>query len=150
MTLHEQIKSELKKTMLEKNQVKLGVIRGLITALTNEAMVKGHKPDQFLTDEETLAVIRRLAKQRKDSIVQFKDGGRDDLATSEQAELVYIESYLPKMMERSEVELAVKKIINKTGATKSDVGKIIGTVMKELKGQADGTEVKAIVEELLG
>src|SRR3989344_5478017 len=104
MTLHEQIKSEIKETMKEKNQVKLDVVRGLISAFTNEAVSKKYKPDQLLSDEEVIAVCRRVAKQRQDSINQFKAGGRTDLADNEKGELIYLEKYLPQMMSREEIK----------------------------------------------
>lgn len=149
MTLHETIKGEMKEAMKEKNQVKLTVIRGLLSAFMNEAVTKGYKPDQLLGDEEALTVIKRLSKQRKDAIAQFKAGGREDLAENEQAELAYIETYLPQMMPREEIRKVAEQVITAMGATKADMGKVIGAVVKETKGQADGGDVKAVVEELL-
>ncbi len=147
--LHEKIKGEVKEAMKEKNQVKLGVVRGIISAFMNEAVAKGYKPDGFLSDEEALAVIKRLSKQRKDSIAQFQAGGRADLAETEQAELAYIETYLPQMMSRDEIKKIATGVIANLSATKADLGKVIGAVVKETKGQADGADVKAVVEELL-
>lgn len=149
MTLHETIKGEMKEAMKEKNQVKLTVVRGLLSAFMNEAVTKGYKPDQLLGDEEALTVIKRLSKQRKDAIAQFKAGGREDLAENEQAELAYIETYLPQMMPREEIRKVAEQVITAMGATKADMGKVIGAVVKETKGQADGGDVKAVVEELL-
>jgi hypothetical protein len=150
MTLHEQIKSEIKEAMKEKNQVKLGVVRGLVSAFMNEAVAKGYKPDQFLNDEEAIAVCRRISKQRQDSINQFKAGGREDLAESEQAELAYIETYLPKLMGREEIKkIAQAKLVELGNPDKSQAGKVTGTLMKDLKGKADGADVKAVVDELL-
>lgn len=139
----------MKEAMKEKNQVKLTVIRGLLSAFMNEAVTKGYKPDQLLGDEEALTVIKRLSKQRKDAIAQFKAGGREDLAENEQAELAYIETYLPQMMPREEIRKVAEQVITAMGATKADMGKVIGAVVKETKGQADGGDVKAVVEELL-
>ena len=148
--LHEKIKGELKEAMKEKNAVKLSVVRNLLAAFTNEAVTRGHKPDQLLTDEEALAVIKRLAKQRQDSIRQFTAGGRGDLAEAEQAELAYLETYLPAMMGPEEIKPVVEKVIAAFGATaKANAGKVIGATMKELKKRADGAAVKALVEELL-
>jgi len=148
--LHEKIKVELKEAMKEKNAVKLSVVRGLLAAFVNEAVTRGHKPDQLLTDEEALTVIKRLAKQRQDSIRQFTAGGRGDLAEAEQAELAYLETYLPAMMGPEEIKPVVEKVIAALGATtKADAGKVIGAAMKELKNRAEGAAVKALVEELL-
>ena len=150
MSLHEQIKGEIKKAMLEKNPIKLGVVRGLVSALTNEAVVKGHKPDEFLNDEETLNVIRRVAKQRKDSIAQFTAGGRADLAEAEQVELAFVETYLPQLMSREEIKkVAMAKLTELGNPDKSQAGKVTGALMKDLKGQADGADVKAVIDELL-
>ena len=150
MTIHETIKSEIKKALLEKNKVKLTVIRGMVSAFTNEAINLKRRPDELLGDEEALSVIRRLAKQRKDSIAQFKSGGRADLAESEEAELAYVETYLPKMMGHDEIKKLAKAKKAELGVSStSDAGKLMSVLMKDLKGKADGAEVKAVAEELL-
>lgn len=136
--------------MLDKNQVKLGVIRGLLAAFTNELVSLKRKPDEFLDDEETLKVIRRESKKRKDSIEQFKAANRADLVEPEEAELAYIETYLPAMMDKEEIKKVVAAKIAELNVTdKSQIGKLLGAVMKELSGKADGGDVKAIAEELL-
>ena len=147
--LHEKIKGEIKEAMKAKDAVKLSVVRGLITAFTNELVTKGKKPDDFLTDDEALAVIKRASKQRKDSIEQFTAGGRADLAESEQAELKIIESYLPAQMPREEIEKIAKAKIAEFNGDKSKAGMIVGAVMKETKGTADGAVVKEVVDQLL-
>lgn len=97
-----------------------------------------------------LAVIKRSVKQHKDSIEQFKRGGREELVKEEEAELKILETYLPQMMGRDEIRKAAEKIKEKLGVTdKSKAGSFIGAVMKELKGKADGADVKAVVDELL-
>ena len=148
--LHEKIKGEVKQAMMEKNAVKLGVVRGLLAAFTNEAVAKGKKPDEFLSDEEAMAVIQRSAKQRKDSIAQFKEAGRTDLVEVEEAELKFVEVYLPTMMSETEVEQAVKAKMAELGVTsKADGGKLMSALMKDLKGKADGVMVKSLAEKLL-
>lgn len=147
--LHEKIKGEIKEAMKAKDAVKLSVVRGLITAFTNELVTKGKKPDDFLTDDEALAVIKRASKQRKDSIEQFTAGGRADLAESEQAELKIIESYLPAQMPREEIEKIAQVKIAEFNGDKSKAGMIVGAVMKETKGTADGAVVKEVVDQLL-
>lgn len=93
--LHQQIKDDVKRAMLEKNPLKLNTIRGLLAACTNELVAARRKPDEILTDDETFAVIRRAARQRQDSIEQFRAGGRQDLVDQETAEFTILKNYLP-------------------------------------------------------
>ncbi|MBI2100386.1 MAG: GatB/YqeY domain-containing protein [Candidatus Vogelbacteria bacterium] len=149
--LHQEIKNSVKTAMLEKNQVRLAVVRGLVAAFTNELVAKKRKPNEMLSDGEALAVIRRAAKQRQDSISQFRAGGREDLATQEEAELKQLETYLPAMMSTAEITKIAKTKMAELGVTdKSQSGTLMNTLMKDLKGQADGSDVKKVVEELLG
>ena len=150
MSLHEQIKNEIKEAMKAKDQVKLSVVRGLVSAFTNEAVAKGRTPTDLLTDEEALAVIKRAARQRKDAIDQYQAGGRADLVESESAELKVLENYLPAQMSREQIEEKVKAKMTELGINdKAKAGQLTGMVMKDLSGQADGTLVKEIVESLL-
>ncbi len=147
--IHEEIKAEIKDAMLKKEQVRLDVLRGLLSAFTNELVAKNRKPQEMLADDEALAVIMRSVKQRKDSIEQFKKGGREDLVKEEESQLSYLEKYLPKMMERGEVEkiaLAKKEELGINDATKK--GMLMSALMKDLKGKADGMVVKEVVDSL--
>ncbi len=147
--LHEQIKNQIKEAMMAKDTVRLETLRGMSAAFTNDLVAKGKKPNEMLSDEEALAVITRLSKQRKDSIEQFKKGGREDLVKEEEAQLQILETYLPKMMDKSEVEKIVKakkEELGITDATKK--GMLMAGVMKDLKGKADGTVVKEVVDSL--
>lgn len=147
--LHEQIKNGIKEAMMAKDALRLKAFRAMSAAFTNELVAKGKKPQDMLTDEEAVAVITKLAKQRNDSIVQFKAGGREDLVKEEEAELSILKNYLPKMMDRSEVEEIIKAKKSELGvvdATKK--GMLISAVMKDLKGKADGTLVKEVVDSL--
>jgi uncharacterized protein len=147
--LHEQIKSGIKEAMLAKDQVRLKTLRGMSAAFTNELVAKNKKPQDSLTDEEVLIVIGRLAKQRKDSIDQFKKGGREDLVKEEEAELTILETYLPKMMDRSEVEkIAQAKKSELSIEDPSKKGMLMAALMKELKGKADGNMVKEVVDAM--
>jgi len=149
MTIHEKFREELKDAMRAKDSVRVTVIRSLMTASTNELVATKRKPDEVLTDEQTLAVIRRAVKQRKDSIVQFTSGNRPELAAAEQVELKILEAYLPAQMNREEIEKAAKAKAAEMGVTdKMGANKLMGSLMKDLKGKADGTEVKAVVESL--
>lgn len=148
--LHEQIKGEIKEAMLAKDELKLRVVRSLVAAFTSEVMAKKRKPDELLSDEEALAVITRQAKQRKDSIEQFRAGQREDLASAEEAELKLIETYLPTLMSREEIKPLAEAKKAELGITdKTKAGLLMSSLMKDLKGKADGADVKAVVDELL-
>jgi uncharacterized protein len=150
MTLQQQIKDSMKEAMKAKDTIRLGVIRGLVASFTNELVAMKKMPTDELSDEEVLNVIRRAVKQRKDSIEQFTKGGRPELAESEQAELAVLETYLPAMMPRDEVLKMAKAKMEELGVTdKSKMGQLMGTLMKELRGKADGDTVKSVVDELL-
>lgn len=147
--LHEQIKSNIKEAMMAKDKVRLEVMRGLTTAFMNELVAKGKTPQDILSDEEALAVITRTAKQRKDSIAQFKIGGREDLVAEEEAQLAILETYLPKLMDKSEVESIAKAKMVELGITDaSKKGMLMAGLMKDLKGKADGMIVKEVVDSL--
>jgi uncharacterized protein YqeY len=149
MTLQQTIKSQIKEAMMAKDTVRLTVVRGLSSAITNELVTKGKMPTDELADEDVLAVIRRQVKQRKDAIDQFTTGGRPELAESEQAELVILEAYLPSMMSEADVKTIVLAKQTEMGITdKKDSGKLMAEVMKDLKGKADGVVVKNVVDAL--
>ncbi|MFZ2167834.1 MAG: GatB/YqeY domain-containing protein [Minisyncoccia bacterium] len=150
MSIHETLKKSIPDAMRAHDAVRLQTLRSIITQMTNEVVAKKRKPDEFLTDDEALAVIKRAANQRKDSIEQFTSGGRPELAEPEKLELAIIETYLPSMMSREEIEVVVKAKIALMGiSSKAEAGKLTGLLMKELKGQADGGDVKAVVDNLL-
>ena len=147
--LHEQIKNNIKEAMMAKDTVRLETYRGMLAAFTNELVAKNRKPNEILGDEEAVAVITKLSKQRKDSIEQYTKGNRDDLVKEETAQLQILETYLPKMMDKSEVEKiakAKKEELNITDATKKGV--LMSALMKDLKGKADGSVVKEVVDSL--
>ena len=128
----------------------MNTLRGLLTGFTNELVAKGIKPQEQISDADALAVIKRAVKQRKDSIEQFRKGNREELAQKEEAELKILETYMPAQMSREQIEVVARQVKEKLGITdKSKMGQFVGAVMKEIKGQAGGAEVKAIVESLL-
>jgi len=144
-----ELKEAMKDAMRAKDSVRLGVIRGLMAACTNEAVTKGKGPDGVLDEGEMLAVITRAAKQRKDSIEQFEKGGRPELAVGEKAELTIIMAMLPAQMSQDEIVAAAKAKAAELGiADKSGANKLMSTLMKDLKGRADGNDVKAVVDNL--
>jgi uncharacterized protein YqeY len=150
MSLHESIKKAIPEALKAREEVRLRTLRSLVTAMTNEVVAKKRKPDEFLTDDEALAVLKRAANQRKDSIEQFEKGGRPELAIPEKEELMIIETFLPAQLTREQIEEAVnEKIIDMNITSKADANKLIGALMKDFKGQADGTVVKEIIDSLL-
>lgn len=149
--LHQQLKDEIKKSMLARDTERLTAVRNTLAALTNELVAKRQKPDEMLSDNDALTVLKRLAKQRKESIEQFKIGNRPEMAAAEEKELAFIESFLPAQMPREEIQkIAVQKMSELGIADKSKIGLLMSAIMKETKGQADGNMVKEIVAELLG
>jgi len=147
--LHEQIKSKIKEAMLAKDSVSLETYRGISATCTNELVSKGRKPNEILTDEEVIAVITRMSKQRKDSIEQFKKGNREDLVKEEEAQLAILETYLPKLMGREEVEKIAQTKKEELGITDpTKKGMLMSALMKDLKGKADGSVVKEAVDAL--
>lgn len=144
-----ELKEQMKDAMRAKDSMRLSVIRGLLSAMTNEAVQKGKGPDGVLSEDEVLTVILRASKQRKDSIEQFEKGGRPELAVSEKEELAFIETMLPKQMSREEIVDAAKAKAAEMGVTdKSKANMLMGALMKDLKGKADGNVVKEIITEL--
>jgi hypothetical protein len=147
--LHEQIKNNIKEAMLAKNTVLLETLRSMVAGFTNELVSKSRKPNEFLSDEEVIAVITRLSKQRKDSIEQYKKGNREDLVKEEEAQLSILETYLPKLMEKSEIEKIAKNKKEELGITDgTKKGILMQALMKDLKGKADGGVVKEVVDSL--
>lgn len=147
--LQKTIREHLKEAMKAKDEVRLSVIRGLITLFTNESIAKGLPSPEKLAEEDVVALIRRSVKQRKDSIDQFTKGGRKDLADKENAEIKILESYLPAQMSKEDIVKIAQNKKNEMGVTdKTKIGILMGAVMKELNGKADGTLVKEIVHSL--
>lgn len=149
MTLHQQIKDRIKEAMRSKDPAKLNVLRGVLASATNELVAQGKKPQEELSDQDIIKVIQKSVKQRKDSIEQFKKGGRDDLAQAEEEELEVLKEYLPEQMPKEEIKkLAEQKKAELGVEDRSKMGVLMGAMMKELKGQADGNTVKEVVEGL--
>ena len=156
--MHDKIQNQIADAMRAKDNVRLNTLRGMIAAFTNESVALKRTPKDKLSDGEAVVVIRRLVKQRKDSIEQFQKGGRQDLVDNEMAELKILEKFLPAQMSEEKIREIVLKKVNElkansdasVGAIKPNVGLIVGAVMKETKGKADGALVKKIVEEVLG
>jgi uncharacterized protein len=147
--LIQQIREDMKSAMKAKEQVKLDTLRGVISACTNELVAKGMKPTDEITDDMATTVLKRLAKQRKDSIEQFTKGGRAELAEKETTELKVIETYLPQMASKEEILKVAEAKKSEMGITDpSGQGKLMGAIIKEFAGRADGADVKEVVASL--
>ena len=146
MHISKKLIDDLKQAMKIGDAAKVGVLRMLHAALKNREIEKGK--DTTLTEDEIIQVFMREAKKRRESIEAFTKGGRLELAVKEQAELVIVETYLPKQLLRSEIVVVVEKIL--TGlADKSNAGLVMKAVMQELKGKADGKLISEVVKEKL-
>ncbi len=146
------IKSELKEAMKNKDIILMTVLRSLLSGFTNELIAQKKKPQDEISDELAMTVIKKAVKQRKDSIEQYTKGGRNDLAESEKVELEILEKYLPEMMSYDEIKKIAESTKTELGIEdKTKIGILIGTVLKEIKtvgASADGSDVKEVVEKL--
>ncbi len=144
-----QLKEELKQSMLARNAEKTSTLRMVVSALGYFEIEKGGAGYEA-TEEDIETVLQKQAKQRRDSIEQFKAGGRDELAEKESKELELIQSYLPQHMAEEEVKRIVDEAVAATGATSAaDMGKVMGALMPKVKGKADGSLVSRLVKEKL-
>lgn len=147
---YEKIISDLKHAMRKRDAVRLQVLRSLKSKILEKEISERKGAVAKLTDDQVRDVLVKAAKQRKDSIAQYKEAGRDDLAETEEYERHVIESYLPEMMSEEEIRKLVSRVIDETGATSaSDIGKVMGVLMPKVKGKADGAHVNRLVRELL-
>lgn len=136
--------------MKTKDDLKRDTLRGALAAFVNELVAKGRKPTEEMSDADAVVVLKRLAKQRKDSAEQFAAGGRPELAEKESKELKIIEAYLPQTAGREEIEKIARAKMAELGTTNaSGAGKLMGAVMKEFAGRADGNDVKEVIDQLL-
>lgn len=133
--------------MRAKDVPRRNTIRMVEAAIKNAEI---EKRGTELAESDILAILQRQVKQRRESIEQFTQGGRDDLAEKERVEIAIIEDYLPQQLSRDEVEVRARSVIEQVGAAgPGDRGKVMGMLMKDLRGQADGSLVNAVVGELL-
>ena len=150
MSIKQSILKELKSAMKQKKADRLRVLRSLKAKILEKEISERKGGEGEIDDEQIVEVLMKAAKQRKESIEQFDDGDRKELADKERAELKIIEEFLPEMMSDDEVRAAVKEQIEKMGATDfSDMGKVMGVMMGKLKGKAEGGTVSRIVKEEL-
>lgn len=142
-SLVERIQEDLKQAMREKRAADVSALRMVQADLRNAKIAKKEE----LTDEEAAKVITKAIKQRKDAALSFREGAREEAAVAEEAEITVLKGYLPEALSEDVVKEIVRKIMAASGATsKKDIGKVMGPVMKEIAGKADGSFVKQLVE----
>ena len=142
----DQLQEELKIALKAGEKEKMMGLRNIIGKIKAAQIDKG----ETLTDEESLKILKTAAKQLKESIDQYRKGGRDDLAEKEAFELTLLEKYLPEQLSEEQIRQTVKNIVKNTGAgSMQDMGKVMGATMQELAGSADGKIVQKIVQEEL-
>ncbi|HTH93093.1 MAG TPA: GatB/YqeY domain-containing protein [Candidatus Paceibacterota bacterium] len=149
MTIAEEVRENMKNAMREKNQAALDTYRAVLSAFTSDLLANGKTPQDTIDDAGALKVIQKLIKQRKDAISQFEAGGRNDLAEDEKAQLVFLEKFQPAQMSEADIRAIAEKKKAELGITdKAKAGILVGAVMKEINGAADGGTVKEVVESL--
>lgn len=145
--VRDQMRSDLRDAMRAKDVPRRNTIRMVEAAIKNAEIEKRGKE---LAESDILAILQRQVKQRRESIEQFTQGGREDLAEKERVEIEIIEAYLPQQLSRDEVESKARAVIEQVGASgPGDRGKVMGMLMKDLRGQADGAVVNSVVGSLL-
>ena len=146
MSLQDRLNQDLRDAMRSGDALRRDVVRMARNAIAYAEKAKGSPLD----DAETLAALQQQARQRRDSIEAYRAAGREDREAQESAELAVLEEYLPQLMDRDEVEAAARAVIEQLGASgPGDKGKVMGRLMADLKGKADGGLVNATVTELL-
>jgi uncharacterized protein YqeY len=147
MSLQDRIQSDIADAMRSKDNLKLGVLRMMKTAVKHKEVEKM----KALEESEVFAVLNSLVKQRKDSVDQFRKGGREDLATKEESEIKVIELYLPAAASDEDIQRAIAEAIQETGASSmKDMGKVMKATQARLAGKtADGSRVSQMVKEKL-
>lgn len=148
MTIFDKINEDIKAAMKAREKEKLEALRNIKKVMIEAKTAKGAGAE--LTDDESLKIISKLAKQGSDSAQIYKEQGRQDLYEQEMAQVAIFESFLPAKLSDEELTTVVKSIIDKTGASSmKDMGKVMGLAGKELAGKADGKDIAAKVKRLL-
>ena len=147
--LKQKLRDELRQSMLARNELKTSVLRMLLSAINYYEIQKGGA-GSVATNDDVLSVIQKEAKQRKDSIEEFKKADRIELVDKETKELAMLKAYLPQQLSEEEIRNLVKETLSQIGAkTMTDLGKVMGALMPKVKGKADGGLVSKIVREFL-
>ncbi|MCA9740904.1 MAG: GatB/YqeY domain-containing protein [Deferribacteres bacterium] len=146
MNMLDKLTDEMKSAMKSGDKIKLSTIRQLRAQMKDAQIAKGDE----LTEEEMMAVLNNAAKKRREAIKLYEQGGRDELAENEKAELAVIETYLPQQLSEAEISDIIDKAIAETGAAgPSDLGKVMGKIMGQVRGRADGKLVQQLVRTKL-
>jgi uncharacterized protein YqeY len=146
MTLKEQFTEEMKQSMKSGDKLRLSTVRLLLSEIKNAEIRK--KGD--LTDEETLGIVAKEVRRRKEAIEGFEKGGRQDLVDKETLELGILQGYLPDQLSEEELRRIIKETIEEVGAASpADLGKVMGSLMPRVKGKADGKLVNQLTREML-
>ena len=144
--LADKVRTDMTEAMKAQEKERLSTLRMLQSALKNEQINAGHE----LSDEEAMSVIRKAMKQRQDSIEQYTNAGRTELAEKERSEMELLKTYLPPELTEEELESGVREIIASAGAqSKKDMGKVMKEATARFKGRVDGKKVQEIVQRLL-
>ncbi len=151
MSLKDRITEDIKTAMKSKDKVRLETVRSIKKLLLEKEVSVRPQGQEALTEAQELEVLAQLAKQRRESIAQYRQAGREDLVAQESQELAIIEEYLPRQLSDEEVAAIIDEIIAQVGASSpKDMGKVMGQAMQQLKGQADGKKVQQLVKAKLG
>lgn len=142
--IHQQIKDDIKQAMKNKDSAKRDVLRSLDSEIKNAQIENNQQP---LTDDQVIAVLSRIEKKRNDSIAQYQEAEREDLVAAEREELSVVQEYLPKKLSAEELREVVNRVKEEQGL--KEFGSLMKAVMTEVKGQADGNQVKQIVNQVL-
>ena len=146
MTLKSRLDEDMKTAMRNRDAQRRDVIRFLRSEIRNQEI----RAQDELDDQGVVQVLSRQAQQRRDSIQVFKDAERQDLVEKEEAELAVIMEYLPQQMGAEEITALVEKVVAEVGASgPGDMGKVMGALMPQVRGKAEGREVNAIVQQTL-
>ena len=150
-TILDRVKKDLTQAMKDQDDVRRRALRSLRAALANKEIEQREEgTETALSEQEELAVVRKQVKQRRDSIEQYEEAGRDDLAQKEREEIGVLEKYLPDRMSDEELAERLDAIIDEVGATSmADMGPVMGRAMDELRGRVDGNRVQQMVQDAL-
>lgn len=151
MGLRETLSSDLKDALRQRDEVRKRTIRSVIAGVKQAETELDASGNRVVLDNDgILAVIAKQARQRKESITEYRKGRREDLVAEEEAELVILEAYLPQQLTREEIEVEARQVVAEVGASgPRDIGKVMKPLMARLRGRADGRLVNQVVQELL-
>lgn len=151
MSLKDRISEDIKTAMKAKDKVRLETVRSIKKVILEKEVSVRPQGQESLTESQETEVLVQQAKQRREAIEMFRQAGRDDLVEQQVQELAIIEEYLPKQLSDDEVGAVVDEVMASVGASSiKDMGKVMGPVMQQLKGKADGQKIQAIVKAKLG